>query len=87
MITKDLNSKLLVNWREEPINKMNKPPRYIESDCYGEQDDTAKGQSQQTLYQRRENKQDSVLREDSFLHNPISFGMYNRDLSKEFNDK
>jgi len=34
ILTKDINAQLSINWREKAIHKMNKPPCYIESDCY-----------------------------------------------------
>jgi hypothetical protein len=34
MLTKDINSKLRIDWREKAIHKVNKPPRYVESNCY-----------------------------------------------------
>ena len=42
MLTKDINSKLRIDWREKAIHKVNKPPRYVESNCYWKQNDTAK---------------------------------------------
>lgn len=41
MLTEYINSKLSINWREESIHKVNKPPSYIKSNCYWKQDDTA----------------------------------------------
>ncbi|KAF9662533.1 hypothetical protein SADUNF_Sadunf18G0064000 [Salix dunnii] len=42
LLTKDINSKLGINRREESIHEVNKPPSYVEGDSNGKQDDTAK---------------------------------------------
>ena len=46
MLTKNINSKLSINWREKAINKVNKPPRNVESDSYWKQDNTAEKKMQ-----------------------------------------
>lgn len=45
LLTKNVDSKLSIDWGEEAIHKVNKPPRYIESDCYRKQDNNAKEQT------------------------------------------
>lgn len=52
LLTKDINSKLGINRREESIHKVNKPPCYVEGDCNGKQDDTAKQLSVSNIYNR-----------------------------------
>lgn len=34
MLTKYINSKLSIDRREKAIHKVNKPPCYVESNCY-----------------------------------------------------
>jgi len=52
MLTKDINSKMGIDWREESIHKVNKPPCYVESDCNGKQYDTAKQPSVSNICNR-----------------------------------
>lgn len=40
-LTKNVNAEVSIYRGEEAINEMNKPPRDIESDGHGEQDNTA----------------------------------------------
>lgn len=40
-LTKDINSKLSIDWRKKPIHEMNEPPCYVEGDCNWKKNDTS----------------------------------------------
>jgi hypothetical protein len=40
-LTKDIDSKLSIDWRKEPIHEMNEPPSNVEGDCNWKKNDTS----------------------------------------------
>lgn len=41
-LTKDVDSKLSIDWRKKSIHEMNEPPCYVEGDCNWKKNDTSK---------------------------------------------